>query len=75
MASSIRYFNVMTWNATGIMSSSSYLSDALNEHSVDFCGISEHWLYNKDLHFLDKINNNYISHATSDKDLLLPVHR
>ena len=65
----------MTWNATGIMSSSSYLSDALNEHSVDFCGISEHWLYNKDLHFLDKINNNYISHATSDKDLLLPVHR
>ena len=65
----------MTWNVTGIMSSSSYLSDALNEHSIDFCGISEHWLYSKDLHFLDKINSNYISYASSDRDLLLPVYR
>ena len=64
--------NFMTWNATGIMSSSSYLSDALHDHSIDFCGISEHWLY---LHFLDKINNNYISYGTVDKDLLLPVYR
>ena len=60
----------MIWNATGIMSSSSYLSDALHDHSIDFCGISEHWLYHKDLHFLDKINNNYISYGTADKDLL-----
>ena len=67
--------NFMTWNATGIMSSSSYLSDALHDHSIDFCGISEHWLYHKDLHFLDKINNNYISYGTADKDLLLPVYR
>ena len=29
----------------------------------------------KDLHFLDKINNNYISYGTADKDLLLPVYR
>ena len=41
----------MTWNATGIMPSSSYLSNALHDHSIDFCGISEHWLYHKDLHF------------------------
>ena len=52
--------NFMTWNTTGIMSSSSYLSDALHDHSIYFCGISEHWLYHKDLHFVDIINNNYI---------------
>ena len=67
MDSSKQTFNIMTWNVTGIMSSSSYLSDALNEHSIDFCGISEHWLYSKDLHFLDKINSNYISYASSDR--------
>ena len=56
------------------MSSSSYLSDVLQDHSIDFCEISEHWLFNKDLHFLDKINNGYKSYAVSDKDLLLPVY-
>ena len=45
----------MTWNTTGIMSSSSYLSDALHDHSIYFCGISEHWLYHKDLHFAEKL--------------------
>ena len=51
ISSGMRHFNIMTWIATGIMSSSSNLSAALNEHSADFCGISEHWLCRKDLHF------------------------
>ena len=35
---------VISWNATGIMSSSSYLCNTLNLKSIDICGISEHWL-------------------------------
>ena len=30
----------MTWNATGIMSSSSYLSDCLSFKNIDICGLS-----------------------------------
>ena len=65
----------MTWNATGIMSSCSYLCDTLNEHSIDICGIAEHWLYEQDLHFLNSIDNMYCSHAVSDYGLLLPSNR
>ena len=46
--------NVLSWNATGIMSSSTYLCDTLVQRNIDICGISEHWLYEKDLHFLTK---------------------
>ena len=37
----------MTWNSSGIMSSASYLSSALQRFDIDICGISEHWLYKK----------------------------
>ena len=67
--------NVITWNATGIMSSSSYLCNTLNLKSIDICGISEHWLYEKDLNFLNVIDNNYISYAVSDNDLKYPGKR
>ena len=46
--------NVLSWNATGIMSSSTYLCDTLVQRNIDICGISEHWLYEKDLYFLTK---------------------
>ena len=59
----------MTWNVTGLMSSSSYLSNTLNQQSIDFCGISEHWLYNYNLHFFDVINTKYKIHAVCDFDL------
>ena len=65
----------MTWNATGIMSSSSYLCDALNENCIDICGIAEHWLFEKDLHFLNSIDNMYCSYAVSDFSLLMPSKR
>lgn len=48
------FLNICTWNATGIMSSATYLSNSLKYRNVDICGISEHWLYEKDLHFLIK---------------------
>ncbi|WAR25282.1 hypothetical protein MAR_010986 [Mya arenaria] len=46
-------FNVLTWNVTGIFSSSSYLSDVLIEKNVHICGLSEHWLYPHNLHALN----------------------
>ena len=67
--------NILTWNATGIMSISSYLSDCLSYKSIDICGISEHWLYEKDLIFLDQINSNYVCHAVSDFNLEFLEHR
>ena len=48
---------LLTWNATGLISSSSYLCDSLKNHDIDFCGISEH----------------YITHVVCDRDLLLQV--
>ncbi|MEW8561249.1 MAG: hypothetical protein AB2541_04060 [Candidatus Thiodiazotropha sp.] len=67
--------SILTRNATGIMSSAAYLSDCLNHNKVDICGISEHWLYEKDLSFLYLIDNCYNSHAVSDWDLKRPSKR
>lgn len=69
------FLNICTWNATGIMSSATYLSNSLKYRNVDICGISEHWLYEKDLHFLNQIDNYYNSYAVSDNDLKLPGSR
>lgn len=67
--------NIATWNATGIMSSASYLHSLLDNNQIHICGISEHWLYKHDLLFLESINNSYKSHAVSDPDLLTPSNR
>ena len=50
--------NLMSWNATGIMSSSAYLCDCLEKRNIDVCGISEHWLTPRNSHFLNDINSN-----------------
>ena len=73
--SSLKTFNLLTWNTTGIMSSCSYLVDVLRNRKVDICGISEHWLFEKDLHFSDKIDNSYKSHSIADSELKLPGNR
>lgn len=59
----------MSWNVTGIMTSASYLTDCLSKYSIDFCGLAEHWLYEHNLHFLDRIHTSYSSHAVSDSNL------
>ena len=61
--------HVCSWNATGLMSSALYLSDLLDSEIIDICGISEHWLYPTDLHFLNSINPNYTSLGICDSDL------
>lgn len=61
--------NIATWNATGIIYSASYLCDMLIKSDVDICGVSEHWLFKQNLHFLDSINSDYVSYAVSDPDI------
>ena len=52
---------LVTWNATGVMSSCTYIVDLLTDKNVDILGISEHWLREVDLHFLDQLYSNYKS--------------
>ncbi|MCU7811905.1 MAG: hypothetical protein KZQ77_11825 [Candidatus Thiodiazotropha sp. (ex Notomyrtea botanica)] len=47
----------------------------LEEKAIDFCGISEHWLFEKDLNFLNMIDSNYRSHSVSDSSLRYPNNR
>ena len=68
-------FSILTWNATGIMSSAAYLIECLNKNDVDICGVSEHWLYEKDLTFLNQLDKCYSSFAVSDSDLKNPSSR
>ena len=67
--------NILSWNATGIMSSSTYLTNILAQRNIDICGISEHWLYEKDLMFFNKLDSNYKSHAVADISLNFPGRR
>ena len=75
MGTPYQHLRILTWNATGIMSSSSYLCQALYKKNIDICGIAEHWLYEKDLHFLNQIDSNYHCHAVSDFSLRFPGRR
>ena len=68
-------FNFMSWNVTGLMSSSTYLCDALENKHIDFCGVAEHWLFDHNLHFFRSINNNYKAFAITDQSLKLPSNR
>ena len=72
MDSTKQNLNILTWNATGIMSSATYLTDCLYRNKKDICGISEHWLYEKDLQFLNQLD---ISYAVADSDLKCPSKR
>ena len=58
--------HISSWNATGIMSSASYLSSFLERND----GISEHWLFNHNMHFLDSINSEYTGFGIADNSLL-----
>ena len=66
---------IASWNATGIMSSTSYISSLLDKKHIHILGISEHWLFNHNLHFLDSINSNYVGFNIADNDLLLNSNR
>ena len=42
---------------------------------LNICGVSEHWLYQKDLHFLDSVHKSYNHAAVADFDLEKPSRR
>ena len=68
--------NIATWNATGVMSSASYVSDLLMKENVYILGLSEHyWLYQHNLHFLQAINSSYNCFGICDHDLDIPSNR
>ena len=75
MANTMNMLNILTWNATGIMSSASYLCESLRVHKIDICGISGRWLYDKGLHFMSQLSNSYNCHAVADFDLKRPSNR
>ena len=54
---------LITWNATSVMSSCTYIVDMLKLNHFDILGISEHWLRDVDLHFLDQLDSNYKRYA------------
>ena len=66
---------IASWNATGIMSSASYISSLLDKKHIHILGLSEHWLFNHNLHFLDSINSKYVGFGIADNDLLLNSNR
>ena len=44
-----------TWNVSGIISSAPYLQKLLHEKYFFICGISEHWLYENNVHFFNSV--------------------
>ena len=57
------------YNVKGVMRNVLYLDKLLKEQNLDICIISEHWLFEDSLSFLDSINANYLSLGVSDKSL------
>jgi len=66
---------LVTWNATGVISSAPYLQKLLYEKDTTICGRSEHWLYENNVHFLDSVFSNYKPFTVCGKDLSLPSKR
>ena len=53
------------------MSSASYANKLLKKHQIDILGLSEHWLSDSNINFLESINRNYTGFGVSDNDLRL----
>ena len=53
--------NIACWNCGGIKSNFVYIKKLLE--SVDVLALSEHWLYEDELSFLDNLHNDFLYHA------------
>ena len=51
------------------MSSASYANQLLKQHRIDILGLSEDWLIDPNMHFLETINRNYTGFGVSDNEL------
>ena len=74
-AASLGDLKLLSWNATGIRSSGSYIGCSLEQLSVDICIIGGHWLYMNDLHFVESISSSYEYAAVSYSDPEKPNRR
>ena len=61
--------NIMTWNATGVMTGIPYLDFELKRKNINICGLSEHWLLPENANLLNTFNDDYISHVVINKDV------
>lgn len=57
---------VACFNVRGIMPSTCYLSDLLQKHDIDICAISEHWLFEDNLDYMNSICKDYTSVGKCD---------
>lgn len=56
--------NIMCWNAEGIMAGTPYLLNCLDKYNIHICGISEHWLREHSMSFLDTFQpHDYVTIA------------
>ena len=63
-------FTFATWNANSVMSSASYAGKLLASENIKIFGLSEHWLNNSNLHFLQSIHKDYQSYGVVARDLV-----
>lgn len=55
--------NVLSWNATGIMTGIPYLCFLLSSLMITVCGLSEHWLLDENSYIVNAIDPDYYSHT------------
>ena len=67
--------NFATWNATGIMSGAFYVNNRLDQNQLHVLGISEHWLNNSKINFLNSIHGDYLAYGVVSNDLIMPSRR
>lgn len=61
--------DLLTWNGTGVMSSSSYLCDILTQGDIHIFGIAENWLFPNNIHFSGHLSSDFNFHAVCYRDL------
>lgn len=55
--------NLLTWNCKGVMSATLYLSEYLENQNIHVCALTEHWLRQSQIYFLQQINADYKPYA------------
>ena len=61
----LRNLNILTWNATGVMTGIPYLLQELNDNDISICGLAEHWLLDQNAYILHTLHNDYNAHVVS----------
>ena len=57
------------WNIRGVMANTWYLCHILSMYKIDICVLTEHWLFDETLDYLNSIDLKYTSVAVADSTL------